>query len=770
MLEKMNRRGRAQVATTLLLALVATAGWQVGHPATTPAALRGPAPMGSSAIPAALGIAAPVAQSDNGQITAGQDEHHDLSKPLRDMVPLLDKPTLPKLANDRAEMIPLPGHKDAKDTVEQTSFAPGVGEAAGLNIPATGVNFNGINSAGACNGCAPPDTNGAVGASDFVQMVNSSFAVYSKAGSLRFGPANINTVWSGFGGVCQTTNDGDPVVVYDRAANRFVISQFAFNSTSTGPFDECIAVSQTSDPTGAWYRYAFVISNTAFDDYPKLGVWPDGYYASFNMFTGGQTYAGPEPVAFERSAMLTGATARFQTRSALGSSASPLLPSDFDGTIAPPAGAPNYFADMNTPMDIYKFHVDWNTPANSTFTLGSTVSPAAYTQLCGSTGTCIQQPGTTQQLDSLGDRLMFRLAYRRFADGHESLVVSHAAQAGSGQGGVRWYEIRNPAGTASIFQQGTYAPDTTNRWMSSVAMDQAGDIGLGYSVSSSTINPGIRYTGRLVTDALGTMPQGEGTILTGSGHQTTYSRWGDYADMTVDPADDCTFWFTTEYNNSNALAWSTRIASFKFPSCGGVTPTNTPTPPPAATNTPTPPPGATNTPTKTPTPVPPTPTNTPVSGGCTEQVTNGGFETGALTPWVQSSGTYSVMDTSMPHTGTHNTWFAGYNNANDTLYQSVAIPSTATSASLTYWWKQTTQESGTTAYDYLYVQVYNTSGTLLGTVQTISNASTAGTYTKSTFSLLAYKGQTVRLQFRATNDSSLPTNFFVDDVSLNVCQ
>ena len=750
MLEKMNRRGRAQVATTLLLALVATAGWQVGHPAGTSPASRGPAPLGNSSIALSAGVAAPAAQTGSGQITAGQDEHHDLSQPLRDIVPLTNKAGAPKLANDHAEMIPLPGHKDAKDAAEQASFAPGVGNAAGLNIPATGANFNGINSAGACNGCAPPDTNGAVGANDFVQMVNSSFAVYSKAGAVRYGPANINTVWSGFGGVCQTTNQGDPVVVYDRVANRFVISQFAFTSTSAGPFDECIAVSQTSDPTGAWYRYAFVISNTAFDDYPKLGVWPDGYYASFNMFTGGQTYAGPEAVAFERNAMLTGGTARFQTRAPLGSSASPLLPSDFDGTIAPPAGAPNYFVDMNSPMDIYKYHVDWNTPANSTFTLGSTVTPAAFTQFCGASGTCVPQPGTTQQLDSLGDRLMFRLAYRRFADGHESLVVNHAAQASGGQGGVRWYEIRNPAGTASIFQQGTYAPDSTNRWMGSVAMDQAGDIGLGYSVSSSTVNPGIRYTGRLVGDALGTMPQGEGTILTGSGHQTTFSRWGDYADMTVDPADDCTFWFTTEYNNSNALAWSTRIASFKFPSCSG-------SPPPTATNTPLP--GPTNTPTPTPPPA-----------GCSEKVTNGGFETGALAPWTQSSGTYSVLDTSMPHTGSYDSWFAGYNNANDTLYQNVTIPSTATAATLTYWWKQTTQEACCTAYDFLYVQVLNTSGTVLGTVQTISNASTAGTYTKSTFSLLAYKGQTVRLQFRATNDGSLPTNFFVDDVSLNVCQ
>ncbi len=761
MLEKMNRRGPVQVATTLLLAVVAIGGWQVGHPADTSSAVRGPAPMGNSAIAVPAGIPAPAAQTVGGQITAGQDVHHDLSQPLRDIAPITTHATTPKLANDHAEMIPLTGHKNAKDAAEQSSFRPGAVDGAALNIPATGINFDGVNSAGACNGCAPPDTNGAVGTSDFLQMVNSSFAVYSKSGSLRYGPANINTVWSGFGGVCDTTNQGDPVVVYDRAANRFVISQFAFNSTSTGPFDECIAVSQTSDPTGAWYRYAFVISNTAFDDYPKLGVWPDGYYASFNMFSGGSTYAGPEPVAFERSAMLTGATARFQTRSPLGSSASPLLPSDFDGTLAPPAGAPDYFVDMNTPMDIYKFHVDWNTPSNSTFTLGSTVSPAAYTQFC-STGTCVPQPGTSQQLDSLGDRLMFRLAYRRFADGHESLVVNHAAQAGSGQGGVRWYEIRNPAGSASIYQQGTYAPDSTNRWMGSIAMDQAGDIGLGYSVSSSSVYPGIRYTGRLAGDALGTMPQGEGTILTGSGYQTTYSRWGDYSDLTVDPSDDCTFWFTTEYNNSRSLSWSTRIASFKFPSCSGA-------PPPTATNTP--PPGPTNTPTKTPTPPPgPTNTPTPVPGGCSEKVSNGGFESGSLSPWTQSSGSYSVLDTSAPHTGSYNTWFAGYNNANDTLYQNVTIPSTASSASLTYWWKQTTQEACCTAYDFMYVQVYNTSGTLLGTLQTISNASTSGTYTKSTYSLLAYKGQTVRLQFRATNDSSLPTNFFVDDVSLNVCQ
>src|SRR5207244_3440666 len=236
-----------------------------------------------------------------------------------------------------------------------------------------------------------------------------------------------------------------------------------------------------------------------------------------------------------------------------------LLPADLTGTNLPPAGSPNYVLGLgatSSTLAFWKFHIDWTTPANSTFIGPTALAVASYSEACGFSGTCIPQAGTTQRLDSLSDRLMYRLAYRNFGD-HESLVVNHSVTAGSSCG-VRWYEIRTPGTTPTVFQQGTYAPDSNYRWMGSVAMDQAGNIALGFSVSSSTLNPQIHYTGRLATSPAGVMDQGEGTIINGTGSQTGsgLSRWGDYSSMTVDPSDDCTFWYTNEYIPSNgAFNW-----------------------------------------------------------------------------------------------------------------------------------------------------------------------------------------------------------------------
>jgi hypothetical protein len=414
---------------------------------------------------------------------------------------------------------------------------------------------------------APPDTNGAVGPNHYVQTVNTDFAVFSKSGTPLYGPVPINTLWSGFGGGCQSNNDGDPIAQYDRIADRFIILQF---SVSTTPYLMCVAVSQTSDPTGAYYRYSFNYGNSAFPDYPKLGVWPDGYYMTVNVFTNGITFAGTKVCAFDRAKMLTGAAATqqcFNTSTAYGG----LLPSDLDGPTAPPAGSPNYLVALGattTQLAYWKFHVDWATPANSTFTGPTSLAVASYAEAC-SGGTCIPQSGTTQKLDSLADRLMYRLAYRNFGT-HESLVVNHSVTAGSSVG-VRWYELRTSGGNLTLFQQGTYAPDTNYRWMGSIAMDGAGNIGLGFSVSSGSLHPQIHYTGRLAADASGTMTQGEGTIINGAGSQSgsSLSRWGDYSSMSIDPLDDCTFWYATEYlAATGAFNWHTRIASFKFPSCG----------------------------------------------------------------------------------------------------------------------------------------------------------------------------------------------------------
>ncbi len=282
-------------------------------------------------------------------------------------------------------------------------------------------------------------------------------------------------------------------------------------------------------------------------------------------------FSGAKACAYDRAKMLAGLAATQQCFNT-GPSFGGVLPADLDGTRQPPAGAPNPLVALGanpSELAIWKFHVDWTTPANSTFTGPTTLTTAAFIEACGG-GTCIPQSGTTQQLDSLADRLMFRLAYRNFGD-HESLVANHSVVAGSSTG-VRWYELRlDSSGNPSIFQQGTYAPDSNFRWMGSIAQDQQGNMALGFSVSGFNLHPEIHYTGRLAGDLPGQMTQGEGTIIDGSGSQTGsgLARWGDYSMMAVDPSDDCTFWYTNQYIPANGeFNWKTHVGSFKFSGCG----------------------------------------------------------------------------------------------------------------------------------------------------------------------------------------------------------
>jgi hypothetical protein len=508
-----------------------------------------------------------LAQVLQGPTTIRNSVHHDLSLPLSVMAQNATPLKLTKREAEAWKRIPLPPGLSplAVDPVIQTMSPLAASPAVGLSFEGLGQGQYGFSVM-----YAPPDTNGAVGSTQYVQWVNVSFAVFNKAtGAKVLGPVAGKTLWSGFGGGCQNNNDGDPVVQYDKLANRWVMSQF---SISTTPYLQCIAVSQTSDATGAWYRYSFSYSNN-FDDYPKMGIWPDAYYETFDMFANGATWIGPDVCAYDRNKMLSGLAAT-QVCYQLGPSVGPLLPADVDGATPPPAGSPNYLMTYGTnALWLYKFHVDFTTLANSTFTGPTVISVAAFTPVCGG-GTCIPQPGTTQTVDSLADRLMHRLAYRNFGT-HESLVVSHSVVAGS-SGGVRWYEIQNPNGTPVVAQQSTFAPDATYRWMPSVAMDQAGNLAVGYSKSSTSVFPSIAYAGRLATDPVSTL-QTETTVVSGTGSQVgppppnaPLTRWGDYSAMTVDPIDDCTFWYTQEYLKapSGNFNWNTRIANFKFPNCG----------------------------------------------------------------------------------------------------------------------------------------------------------------------------------------------------------
>ncbi len=436
-----------------------------------------------------------------------------------------------------------------------------------FNVPL--VNFEGI---GNRQGVYPSDPNIDVGPNHVIEMVNSSFAIYGKSGNTLFGPADNSMLWDGFVGAWTGTNDGDPIVLYDHLADRWVVSQFSLPTFPNGPFYELVAVSQTSDPLGAWHRYAFEFADMP--DYPKLGVWPDGYYMSLNMFTSGSlTFAGPAAVALERDAMLNGLPAAMVVF-VQPTSQSHFLPADLDGA-APPAGAPNYFGSVEDDaffggadrFEVFEFDVDWTTPGNSTFT-GPTVIPVAAfdMNMCGFSRNCIPQSGTAVRLDAISQLLMHRLQYRNFGT-HQTLVTNHTVDGdATDHAGVRWYELRNTGSGWGLNQQGTYAPDASHRFMGSAAMDGDGSIALAYSVSSGSMFPSIRYTGRRDGDPAGTMTLAEQTIIAGTGAQTgTANRWGDYSMLAVDPNDEMTFWYINQYIGfTGGTTWKTRIASFQF--------------------------------------------------------------------------------------------------------------------------------------------------------------------------------------------------------------
>jgi len=434
--------------------------------------------------------------------------------------------------------------EDFVDPVLQRNY-PSSREIAGPVINMDGV--------GNVNGVYPPDTDGDVGLEYYFQMINLSFAIWDKQGNLLYGPVDNSTLWNGFIGPWTGTNDGDPIVVYDELADRWMASQFAIN-TSDGSYWQLVAVSASSDPLGSYNRYAFEMP--VFNDYPKMSVWPDAYYATFNMF-GSYTRVGV--AAFEREAMLAGDPDAQMVYFDQPNGTFSMQPADFDGP-PPPEGAPCYFGyirSSNKNFEVYEFDVDWANTNNATFTIANALAPVTYNSNLNG----VPQPGTNTRLDDLGVMLMFRLQYRNFGE-YETMVANHTVNAGGGRTGVRWYELRKDDADWYIYQQGTYAPaDGQYRWMGSIAMNGNGDIALGYSLASSTTYPSVYYVGRRANAPLGEMNLQEVEIIGGTASQSGISRWGDYSCLSVDPSDDSTFWFTTEYQGSG---WKTRIASFNF--------------------------------------------------------------------------------------------------------------------------------------------------------------------------------------------------------------
>lgn len=508
--------------------------------------------------------------------------HFDISPPLRDMATQVSLqegahaalpvkyPKLQQLMEAaRGGQEPVSG-----GALQSSSSGPLVSATLGLNLLGVGNGFPGYTVPD-----APPDVNLAVGDTQVVQWVNVSYAVFNKStGAVVAGPILGNAFWSGFGGACQTSNSGDIIAQWDKIAHRWLMTQNVFSS----PYLTCIAVSTTPDATGSYYRFAY--PQPGFPDYPKWGLWPDAYYQSQNNFgAGGASFVGAYACAYERAKLLVGDSSAKQVCFQASSFDDSLLPGDLDsaGTL-PPSGQQEVYVGSidNGGSNVYQylFHVNFTTPSSSTFTGSGGTTPipgvASFSLACGGFSACIPQPNGGEALDSLGDRLMYRLAYRNFSGDHQTWLVSHSVTASTSVG-ERWYEFRAPetSTSLSVYQQGTFAPDTKYRWMGSLAMDSAQDIALGYSVSSSSVFPSISYTGRVATDALGTM-ETEASIVAGSGSQiSTSNRWGDYSSMAIDEADDCTFWYTDEYYIVTAsFDWSTRLASLKFPNCGSPPP------------------------------------------------------------------------------------------------------------------------------------------------------------------------------------------------------
>jgi hypothetical protein len=563
---------------------------------------------------------------------------NDISTPLRDITPEVGSDVDPEDG----------GNKLNADPSSQTAYSNPVSEITDpgnpipqavpntLPMPTPVLNFRGISfdthPFGSTNIPSVPDTNGDSGLNFYVQSVNGAFQIFRKTdGTSDSGPFRVKTLWQGFGtnSPCATDSQIDPIVLYDSSADRWLISGLARDIDGSGLdlHTECIAISTSADPLGSYYRYAFKPTTrpgqTQEMDYSKFGVWTDGYYMSTNnsiyvnangtpVVSGTAVPIGSSAVVYQRDAMLTGRTARSQvcdapTPTATTHKWTSLLPADIDaaslnGAALPPEGRDIFFATIGNVEDVtrtdfdnfqlFKFHVDWNNPNNTTFSLYADLTNRLDFQpeLCGITQGeyfCVPQPQVTgtpsAKLDSLGDRLMNRLVYRNL-DGDERLLANHTIDLAQKEprAGVRWLEIASPYATPAIRQEHTIAPSSDDawRWLGSLAMDHDGNIALGYNVSNRpgsgtpTIFPSIRYTGRLATDPLiDDLPRNEVILATGEALLESSpgigQPWGDYSMMAIDATNDCTFWYTNMYyqNPTSLKRWSTKIGKFKFESC-----------------------------------------------------------------------------------------------------------------------------------------------------------------------------------------------------------
>jgi hypothetical protein len=440
------------------------------------------------------------------------------------------------------------------------------------NLAATaGHSFAGITA----DGYVPPDTNISVGPTQIVETTNVQYAIYDKSGGTVMAPQPLHTIWAGglpSSDLCATTDGGDPIVLWDKPDGRWIISQLAYNS-SLSVNEWCMAVSDSADAQGPYHVYSYQF-NSNLPDYPKLGVWQEGsgkysgIYFSANIFANGNSFTGADFCALP----LVSSSISLNTLTCIqNSGAASVLPADLEGTTAAASGTGDFYLDFSgsNTLNLYQFRPDFSAPNNSTLSGPVGITVNTFHEACGG-GACVPQAGTHEKLDSLGDRLMYRLSYRVYST-HDALVANQSVQvsSSSNQTGVRWYEIDSPGFSPTVKQESTYSPDSSlYRWMGSVAQDKVGDLGLGFSTSSSSTDPSVAFTGRAVGDPLNTM-ENQATIHTGTSYQSRANRWGDYSSVSIDPFDDCTFWYVNEYllSNGTYTNWGTYIGSYKFNGC-----------------------------------------------------------------------------------------------------------------------------------------------------------------------------------------------------------
>lgn len=453
------------------------------------------------------------------------------------------------------------------DTAAQLSFnSMEAGLPRTIRLADMTVHFAGLDKAGWGSGW-PPDTTGDVGVNYFIQAVNSSFAIFNKTGGPYVFATTFNDFFSSLPDPCGSYNNGDPIVLYDRYNSRWVIMNFAWMPSQTQGSWFSIAASKTSDPTGDWWLYALQADRTLMNDYPKMGVWHDGIYMTANMFTFPGAFLGVRVWALKIPDIYNG-TLTYQTVYDTNDIAWTILPGHSKSPTPPAAGTPCYMISADASeygpphadqLVVWEYDVDWDTPANTTWSILAQLPVTPY----GLTTAQVPQPGTSYTLDSLYGRAMFPAIYREF-DGYAAMYVNHVCEYG-GRRTTRWYETRIVGGVPSVYQEGTYAPDSHHRWTGSIAADEDGNIALGFSISSTTVRPSIRYAARASIDpTLNVLSLGEASIKDGTGSQLYTDRWGDYSTMTIDPVDDQTFWYTNEYYISNGTNWQTYIGAFKL--------------------------------------------------------------------------------------------------------------------------------------------------------------------------------------------------------------